>query len=359
VYHQQITATKLSSDGYVPKSARIKFELGATTRVKETTAFKTLADAVKNMVATFQSGVANMVAEAADLERKLIESDIKDLFCRAAHDIANITMISAFPDMNRTKEARTLVLHALQSDVTAFTHVGFTSTEVFYEHYKRVTTPPTSDTDDDDSADDALDSMFANPSISTAEQAFVQTYLAVFNKTIVDIFYRSWKIQLDVYSEQNRQLAMDKFAKLSLETKATDAAAALMDAEPTVPAATMDTLIENKVNEKTKKLQTQIEKLTSELKRNNDGKNKRGATEGRASEKKKSPSPSKKRKTTTAPATPNAQRKRSGPAKKKKEGSAADAANASKKGSAKKTSIGKSAKKKPPSNKGKKHARAK
>ena len=46
VYHQQLTASKLATDGYVPKSARIKFELGATTRVKETEDFKTLADTV-------------------------------------------------------------------------------------------------------------------------------------------------------------------------------------------------------------------------------------------------------------------------------------------------------------------------
>ena len=260
-------------------------------------------------------------------------------------------LISAFPNENKKKEAQLLVLLTMDTDATACTHALFTNMLAFFNHYRTVTDPTGNDDDND--------SIFAIPFGTDAERQTALKFVPAFNKTIVVIFYKPWNTQLEVYKEQDCRIAMDKFAKQQLETTATNDATTYMDTEPTVTAASMDTLIERKIHEKTRKLQSQVEKLTSQLQRsrpsNTDGKNKRGATKGRASTKKKS-SPTKKK--TKAPVSPTTRCQGQTPSNKK-QGSAAVAANASKKSPAKKNSNGKPGKKKPPSNKGKKQAYSK
>jgi hypothetical protein len=50
--HGSITIEKMAEDDFIPTPARIKSELGATQKVKETSSFTTLA--VTTLVATFQ-----------------------------------------------------------------------------------------------------------------------------------------------------------------------------------------------------------------------------------------------------------------------------------------------------------------
>jgi hypothetical protein len=51
---RSITIEEMAKDDYTPISARIKFELGASQKVKELATFTTLAVATKELVETFQ-----------------------------------------------------------------------------------------------------------------------------------------------------------------------------------------------------------------------------------------------------------------------------------------------------------------
>jgi hypothetical protein len=66
--HRSITIEKMAEDAFIPTSARIKFELGATQKVKETATFTTLAEATTIMVAPFQKALKTNMVTVAKLE---------------------------------------------------------------------------------------------------------------------------------------------------------------------------------------------------------------------------------------------------------------------------------------------------
>jgi hypothetical protein len=107
---RSITIGKMAEDTFIPTSARIKFELGATQKVKETATFTTLAENTKTLVKKFQQALkANMVT-VANLELKSIQSDINTTLREAIRDISTIIVMNHFPKAeNYQRTAQNLV----------------------------------------------------------------------------------------------------------------------------------------------------------------------------------------------------------------------------------------------------------
>jgi hypothetical protein len=337
---QALTLKKFTNDTYIPKSAHVKLELNGSTRVKEKQEYKTLATEVQNMVTTFQKEATKAIKTAAALEMQETASEITVLFCNAMLDLANIALISISPTKDTNKDAWILALSTIKNHPTLLQHVNVEDFDTFVKDYHEHT-PKVTGTEP---------GKFAR--ITTIEKTAIIYQAQDFPETIRTLFVKSWEAQLKVYQDQERRLATETYVKGRLESKATKATAEAMDLEKTIDAATMDSLIEKKITEKTKGLQTKVDRLTEQLRRSRNVKNKpRGASPDSASQKKKK----KKSSTTTSP-PPGTNKTADTPGKKRKKASkkkgSADAKNNGSTSSNKKASSDKSKRKKPPSKQG-------
>jgi hypothetical protein len=104
---RSITIEKMAEDTFIPTSARIKFELGATQKVKETATFTNLAEATKTLVETFQQALKTNMVTVAQLELKSIQTDIDNTFLETTRDLATLIVMNHFPEAeNYTGSAR-------------------------------------------------------------------------------------------------------------------------------------------------------------------------------------------------------------------------------------------------------------
>jgi hypothetical protein len=134
---RSITIKKIAEDTFIPTSARIKFELGATQKVKETATFTTLAENTKTLVETFQQALkANMVT-VADLELKSIQSDINTIFLEVICDISTIIVMNHFPEAeNYQRTARNLARATLDDhfyELAVYTTINDDSLFLLYK----------------------------------------------------------------------------------------------------------------------------------------------------------------------------------------------------------------------------------
>ena len=91
------TIDKMAQDDYIPTSARIKFELGASQKVKETATFTNLAAATKALVEKFQKDLKTNMLSVAKMELTTIQSDINTTTLEAIRDLSTITVMNHFP----------------------------------------------------------------------------------------------------------------------------------------------------------------------------------------------------------------------------------------------------------------------
>jgi hypothetical protein len=95
---RSITIDKMAKDDYTPTSARIKFELGASQKVKETATFTTLAVATKELVETFQQNLKANMLTVAKIELSTLQTDINTTTLEAIHGLTIITVMNHYPD---------------------------------------------------------------------------------------------------------------------------------------------------------------------------------------------------------------------------------------------------------------------
>jgi hypothetical protein len=88
---RSITIDKMAGDNYIPTSARINFELGASQKVKETATFATLAVSTKELVERFQKTLKANMLTVAKLELSSIQSDMNTTILEAVRDLTTIT----------------------------------------------------------------------------------------------------------------------------------------------------------------------------------------------------------------------------------------------------------------------------
>jgi hypothetical protein len=94
----------MAKDDYIPTSARIKFELGASQKVKETATFTTLAVATKELVETFQQNLKATMLTVAKMELSTIQTDINTTTLEA---ICNLTIITRHEPLPGRQESPT------------------------------------------------------------------------------------------------------------------------------------------------------------------------------------------------------------------------------------------------------------
>jgi hypothetical protein len=283
---RSITIEKMAEDTFIPTSARIKFELGATQKVKETATFTTLAENTKTLVETFQQALkANMVT-VANLELKSIQSDINTTFLEAVRDISTIIVMNHFPEAeNYQRTARNLARATLDDHFYELAVYTTINDDSLFLLYKEIT------------ADH--EPVYETGDLLPGARLHIACLTAELFGTLKKIAVGSWKEQLDAILKKKKILELDGYVKSTLTEKATADTAMRLDEEPTIEPAIIKSLIAKGVTDATRDLKKTIDRLQQSIDRSSNSKNTRGAP--RASSTKKKSTASNQRPQTKKP----------------------------------------------------------
>jgi hypothetical protein len=379
-YHQKYTKLKikalqqlnkiekLSRDDFIPRSANIKFQLGASKKVNENNEYKTLADSTQQTVDSFQTSLKAHILAAAKLEDEVNKDEIRKLFCEATNNLAQITLLSMITDESSidTATLHKLAKSSVEINAPATVNYVYMTTAEFttlYDAKYRSESIPTAATaapvpplstqtatsasrhfnrapalmeDEDSDMDDNNDDVQI---VQPQQIPELQVAAANLGRLLSSVFQGSWLAYKGENDKRTLNAKLKRFLILATEEQATDDAAAIIGNEASVDAATLSALVVKQVNEKTKKLEATVNKLQQQLLRSskngsrgdNNNNSSPAASKSRASQKKKStkaPKTVPKKK----PASPKATNQRRGQKKADEREQGSPAANANKKG---------------------------
>ena len=248
------TKARLSKDDYIPVSARLNFDLGASQRVKETKAeeFNTLVEEAKYKVWSFQQELKQILLKTVELERGAIQVQIKNLVAKAAMTLG-LAIGIAHRDIPRehTREIAYFTYELEHERLLVHTEFDLARLQEFFDTMKRVT-------GDERPAHIYAESIDWN--IRSTHQVHQQYYSVMYN-----LFPKSWTDYLTVVDDRQQQLDLEEFITTLQVSKATEDVA--MAVEETTPnTASLQDTINEAVSKQTRKLQNQIKELQKQVK---------------------------------------------------------------------------------------------
>jgi hypothetical protein len=299
---QRTTLAKFSDDTYIPRSARINFELKCSESVSESNEFKTLSTTIATSVTAFQLELKAAMNATVELEIQTTQFDQSQVFFQTIHRLGSILYLANHP----ATKPESVPGHALARFLiekqrgSLYKHLPLTPASV-YPHYEKF------------AEDGVTYNIGDTPENLTAPFAAILERL---NPAIEAIFVTSWDKQVEYYNERAQQEAIETQIRLFTVGTATEATAMQIDTEPTADATTIKDLVATSVAQKTKKLEKELAKLKQQLARpsttSNSAKNVgRGATTPRA------PSTNQKEAKTTPTTNTNPSNRRQEKAKAK------------------------------------------
>jgi len=288
---QEQTKARLALTTFTPRSARLNFQLTASECVTETPEFLTLATAVTTATAAWTATVKDAICKVAELESKNTTKEIVDLFLTTFKRVAHLVLLQEDPetDLDATLFAALILDHY---GLTLCKYIGITKAEAM----PKLLHPTILD-------DDTFTVEFAQ------EVAHLGKEL---NSLMKIIFVDSWTAQLTAYKKQAAERAVSKQAREYLDGGATLQAAALMDAEPTADPALLKDVIKKQVDQETRQLRAELNKLKQaqarSLKASNTPAKKptRGATPQKG---KRAPSTNKSNRSPRKPTSPHGRKR--------------------------------------------------
>jgi hypothetical protein len=243
------TKSKLAIDDYVPSSARIKFELGATERVKENAsdAYTTLVNDTELTKHVFQNDLKRNLIKLADLEISELQKSVRNTFCEACGALS-IAYAIHIPEFNKTL-AHALVLAVMEKHhATLLLHSELDTPQDFFDTLATATNDH-----------HPIHNFGAFP---LTQQVDSETEMGEDPLTIVltAIFVNSWTEYLRSENEKARILETKTFADSILKDNIT--AQVAMDLEDVTPSSSsIKELIATEIEKKTKHLKKQLADL--------------------------------------------------------------------------------------------------
>ena len=239
---------------FIPKSARVKFELKCSKLVEQDEEYISLAADTAIIVQTFQQDLRAKILSTSKLEVTALQKAVVEKF--ATHLCMTVKACFACESttvtVNTDKFINTL-LHVYE--VQLLTHCG-TDANAFRAIYQRVHTiealpppyvtslPTTSDIEREDGSVQR---------VTTLPPAWLLSQLPNIWRTIETTFITPWSIYLDVTKRNNVAL---------------DDTAMLIDSEPPADPQVLNDLIAAKVSAATKKMTNEISGLKKALSKN-------------------------------------------------------------------------------------------
>ena len=311
---------------FIPKSARSNFELGVSSKVKESEKYKTLSDSIEKGKETFQNLLKQQIVSAVELEKDEAMFELQSLFCEAIHKVTKIFCLWKTPnddidDLIVYNEAK----NVFHNDMTLLKFVFPNNYNSFNKFYRKMFSiineaENTSMTDVYEITNNDEDNVGADASMafaaslgltnevitpvsrrittqrstinaSTTSQYVLDTHTrtVLLHDTFESMFIKPWKSFLREHDNKIKLAKLTKFATSQMVSKATDEAAAIVNAEASVEPSTLKDIVAKAVSESTKTLQKKIATLEQQLQRSTIAtkNNQRGETTTPASSKTK------------------------------------------------------------------------
>ncbi len=253
---QLSTLSRLSEDTFLPRSARLAFELHASSKVMETEDFKTLAAKMDELTLNWKTEAKATILAVAQLESKALRAEIIACLATSALELGKLFLLKRDPAAD-LKIAPNLVHYALEKcgdplfeciySVDSATHtVDCRSVLTRLRQLLRT---------EDSTVPSALQKVIFNP------------FLGAYTTLLKKLFIESWTSQVTAHQHLASERAMAKELKTILDGDATQAAAMALDVEPTVDPKVLRDLIKTQIQSETKKIQSELNRLSQKVTR--------------------------------------------------------------------------------------------
>lgn len=274
-------STLTATPEFIPRSARVSFELTGSRLVTGQAEFTALAAATTELVSTFQTELKAHIVAVANLELTALKKELATVVVTAVVTFATVYLLSTTGKPAIADDLCLYVTQALRT-VVRLSVLTLTDPEraALFTELSGFTVPP---------------NMGTVAAVDHTANAPLQQFLSHCKALFVDP-----STAYDAAEEANAlALAAHNFTTLTIGGTTTAAAAAALDDEPTITSAQMESLVNASVKKATATLRSQLQKeLASKPPAKN---NVRGAVD-RASLKKKSTKKKAPPTTTAAPA---------------------------------------------------------
>ena len=283
---QQKNLARFDDDDFIPRSARIGFELKGSETVMETEQFKTLATKTADEIKKLQTTLRKSMSSTIKLEIAHTQELILNTFFKGVKELGSLFYLLSHPnttaDQVPTHSIARYLLEKQRGQL--FKHVNVTDETKFQKYLTY-----------------AQDAVVHEPGTTPANCITPFTNVSErIQPVLEDVFVKSWDKLVD---EINERTALTKITQQIRDfevSKATQDTAMQIDTEQALNHTTISNLIQQEVSKNVKKLHTEINQLGQKIQRNGPpnkkSKNKpRGAT-NRASSTKKTNNTKKPRK---------------------------------------------------------------
>jgi len=227
----------------------------------ENNEFKALATSMANHTSTWKTEAKNAILKVTELEAKLLCIEIIIYFAKSAHKLAKLFLLEKDPNSNHSlapvllhyglqhcKDKLLLQIHAADN------HKVAVDCDLLFEELPAILNVA------DLIAPCALMKIKLNP--------IINSYTAL----LLRVFHDSWNSQLTAHQSLASEHAMAWEVKTYLDGAATEAAAMVIDAEPSADPKILRDLIRTQVQNDNKKLHAEVNRLKQMLQRAPPGK---------------------------------------------------------------------------------------
>ena len=266
IKQQEKTLLPFSNPDFIPRSARVAFHLGGSKQVTGLAEHTALVTATSTLVTTFQKAIRDKIVAVANLELSALQKAKETAIAEAVVTYAHIFHLADCGVAPTTMEHYTYVKPVLA--VARGTGTISLSAAAITQLL--------------------LDKIGVAPARSDASY----TINTVFAANCTNLFYQPSKVFDDAIHAANCAAAARAFAEQSLSDRISTATSMVIDDEPTVNPASLNSLIDKAVKKQTKELAATVGRLEKALQAaKNSGRGAAPASAARASLKKKNPLP--------------------------------------------------------------------
>jgi hypothetical protein len=265
IKQQEKTLLPFTNPDFIPRSARVAFQLGGSKQVTGLADYTALVTDTSTLVTDFQKAIRDKIVAVANLELSVSKEAKATAIVEAVVTYAHLFHLAECGLAPTTLEHYTYVLPVLAA--ARARALGSTCL-----------------------SDEAIQKLLLEQ-IGAAPNRSVESYTinSIFAANCSELFYEPSKVFDSAIHTANCAAAARLFADRSLNDRVSIDTSIVLDAEPTVAPASLDSLIQQAVKKHTKALTSTIGRLEKSLQTaKNSG---RGAAQTGASLKKKSPPP--------------------------------------------------------------------
>jgi hypothetical protein len=311
IHAKLLVLKKFDDDTYIPKSARLNFNLGVSEKVSKSEQFTNLVTTATTNKAAYESSQKTIIKQAAELEVNALVTNNKTLFCEALFKLTSLFYLKHLksPDFE-DKKVHELTTHVVKHNTCIIQYVfQKNDTKAFFDYYRSIYKEALStdmiedeiiaDDNDDDAVYSQIDidaeisqhynrNASSTVSVSTTEtndnrivkrtNNFPTNLIQQISTLIMRIFVHDWETYKNDYDEKIINAQMEKFATTTMAHKATDRAAAIVAAEPPATPQQLSELIDKAVNTKVTSLVREINSLKQQLSRSGNINNRNNST---------------------------------------------------------------------------------